>query len=129
MVTACWSSAASAARTVSSFLSGMCSIAPSATSPIRASRPTARRSLSSIIGKIRGTERDLSWLGLSSVWGLSNDGRTLAIADYGADAGPNYRVWLRPTDGSGPVKVGEGEPRGFSPDDKWLLATLPTEPP
>jgi dipeptidyl aminopeptidase/acylaminoacyl peptidase len=31
---------------------------------------------------------------------------------------------VRPTDGSAPVRVGDGEGRDFSPDMKWVLTTL-----
>jgi WD40 repeat protein len=35
--------------------------------------------------------------------------------------GPNYTVFLRDTDGSPPVRIGEGEGRAISPDKKWVI--------
>jgi len=85
--------------------------------------------VTSITARTAEATRDLSWLGLSSVWALSHDGHLAALANYGGNAGQNYDAWLRPTDGSPPVRLGEGEPRSFSRDGKWLLATVPAEPP
>ncbi|HET8833923.1 MAG TPA: protein kinase, partial [Gemmatimonadales bacterium] len=74
-------------------------------------------------------ELDVSWLDASLGPTLSRDGSYLAFADAGADAGVNYEVMLRQTGGTEVAKLGEGEPAGFSPDGKWLLALVPSTPP
>jgi hypothetical protein len=45
------------------------------------------------------------------------------------DAGPNYAVMLRVTDGSPAVRLGEGFPNDLSPDNRWVLARVPSKPP
>jgi hypothetical protein len=47
------------------------------------------------------------------------------LGEQGAGTRPDYDIYVRPTDGSTPVRVGDGEGRDFSPDMKWVLATLP----
>jgi hypothetical protein len=69
-------------------------------------------------------ERDLSWLGSSGARGLSNDGAWLLMVDIGLRSGRDYGVVLRKTDGSQPIRLGEGNPRRLSPDGKWAAAFL-----
>jgi len=69
------------------------------------------------------TERDLSWLDGSILGDLSDDGRTLLFTEEGAGAGSlTYSTWLRQTDGSPAVRLGDGLGCGLSPDGKWALA-------
>ena len=51
---------------------------------------------------------DLSWLDFSRADDLSADGRSVLLTVEGEAAGKNYEVYLRTTDGSPPVKLGEG---------------------
>jgi hypothetical protein len=67
-------------------------------------------------------ERDLSWLDLSLVSDLSADGRTLVFGESGEGGGAGYGVFLRPTDGSPPVRLGEGRAMTLSPDGRWVLS-------
>ncbi|HEY3202082.1 MAG TPA: hypothetical protein VGL03_00335, partial [Thermoanaerobaculia bacterium] len=68
-------------------------------------------------------ERDLSWLDWSELADLSDDGKTLLFSEEGEGAGsPTYSVYLRKTDGSPAVRLGEGLACGLSPDGKWALA-------
>ena len=64
-------------------------------------------------------ERDLSWLDWSRPAGLSADGRFVLIYESGAGGGPGYSAYLRGTDGSPAVRLGEGQSLGLSPDGKW----------
>jgi hypothetical protein len=66
-------------------------------------------------------ERELTWFGGSSPAGLSDDGRTLLIQEDLVS--PAY--YLRRTDGSPAVKLGEGKPMGLSGDGRWVLARSP----
>jgi eukaryotic-like serine/threonine-protein kinase len=77
-----------------------------------------------ILGLIRGEqkERDLSWLDYSGVTDLSADGTTMAFFESGEGAGPSYSVYIRKTDGSPAVRLGEGAIPSLSPDGKWVLA-------
>jgi hypothetical protein len=81
----------------------------------------------SILVKLPGekTERELSWLDLSSNPILSTDGAFIAFADENVGAGPNYAVGWRKTDGSPAVHLGPGNPTGVSPDGKWVSALNP----
>jgi eukaryotic-like serine/threonine-protein kinase len=73
-------------------------------------------------------ERDLSWLDNSSFPILSRDGRSMLFSDESSEAGSNYSVCIRGTGGGSVVRLGEGYPWGFSPDEKWALAVIYTPP-
>jgi Tol biopolymer transport system component len=69
-------------------------------------------------------ERNLTWLGLSRLADLSDDGSQVlfsVFAEGGAEGGFTY---LRKTDGSPAVHLGEGDALALSPDGKWALALL-----
>ena len=71
------------------------------------------------------TERELSWFDRSSPAGLSDDGRSLLINEFGDAAGRNGAYYVRRTDGSPAVKLGEGAGLEISSDGKWVLARPP----
>ena len=70
--------------------------------------------------------RELSWLDASWLIDLSSDGRTVLLNEAGEGSGALVVAYLRGTDGSPAVKLGEGEGLGISPDGKWVLAAEPT---
>jgi serine/threonine protein kinase/Tol biopolymer transport system component len=65
-------------------------------------------------------ERDLSVLDAGVVMGISSDGRLIAATVIGAGAGPKGSVYVRNTDGSPPVRLGDGTAYNISPDGKWV---------
>ena len=67
-------------------------------------------------------ERDLAWLDWSVPNDLSADGRMILFTEAGEGGGPKYAVYLRKTDGSPAVRLGEGSGVALSPDGKWALA-------
>ena len=69
-------------------------------------------------------ERDLSWLDYSLAEAISPDGRAVLFNEGGEGGGPGYSAFLRRTDGSPAVRLGEGIPLAFSPDGKWALAIV-----
>jgi serine/threonine protein kinase len=73
-------------------------------------------------------ERNLSWLDRGAVRDVSPDGRTLIFTQWGAGSGTNYSVYLRRTDGSPAVRLGDGSAWSLSPDGGTVLATLFTPP-
>jgi hypothetical protein len=75
------------------------------------------------------SERDLSWLDWSLARDLSADGKTLLFDESGQGGGASYSVYLRPTDGSPAVRLGDGSARSLSPDGKWVIAELSSRPP
>ncbi len=79
-----------------------------------------------ILGLVPGEEkeRDLSWLDYSVVTGLSADGRTILFNESGEGGGAGYSTYVRKTDGSPAVRLGEGIGRALSPDEKWVLAVV-----
>jgi serine/threonine protein kinase/Tol biopolymer transport system component len=80
------------------------------------------------VGPGASKERDLSWRNFSFAVDLSADGRTVLISAQGEGAGASYGVYLRDTDGSPAVRLGDGTPFALSPDKKWALTLLPMEP-
>jgi serine/threonine protein kinase len=71
-----------------------------------------------------GKDRSLSWLDWSRGPLLSDDGVTVAFTEEAEGGGPGYSVYLRKTDGSPAVRLGEGEGLALSPDGKWVLSAL-----
>jgi Tol biopolymer transport system component/predicted Ser/Thr protein kinase len=68
------------------------------------------------------SERDLSWLDGSTANDLSSDGTTLLLGERIEGGGGGGAVYVRKTDGSPPVRLGEGYALALSPDKKWALA-------
>ena len=82
-------------------------------------------------GVIRGLvpgereERNLSWLGRSVVADLSSDGKQLLLFEEtrSPDAAEEevFTTFLRKTDGSDAVRLGQGRALALSPDRAWAL--------
>jgi Tol biopolymer transport system component len=76
---------------------------------------------------IRGTapgatdEIELGWFGWSELQDISRDGKKVLFEEEGEGGGPNYTVFFRDTDGSPPVRIGEGRGEAISPDNKWVI--------
>jgi len=70
-------------------------------------------------------ERELGWLDNSFATDLSPDGSTILLSVQGEASRMGYAVYLRKTDGSPAVHLGDGLPRQFSPDGKWVLTDYP----
>lgn len=68
-------------------------------------------------------ERDLGWLDYSQVRDLTPDGRWLLLDEQGDGGGPNYSIYIRKTDGSPAVRLGDNDAFSISADGKWVLAT------
>ena len=81
------------------------------------SRNTWRRE---IVGLAPGetTERNLTWLDWSFPTALSDDGKTILFDEQNL---PRYLAYLRKTDGSAAVLLGQGHSIDLSPDGKWAL--------
>ena len=84
-----------------------------------------------VIGMLAGSdkERDFSWLDLSAATDLSDDGTMLLMDESGEAGGRNAATYLRKTDGSIPVQIGEGQAAALSPDGKWSLSFVSGSPP
>jgi eukaryotic-like serine/threonine-protein kinase len=66
-------------------------------------------------------ERELGWLGWAIASDISRDGKKVLFEEEADGGGPNYTVFLRDTDGSPPVRIGEGRGLAISPDNKWVI--------
>ena len=69
-------------------------------------------------------DRELSWLDASYVSDLSTDGKMLLLAEQGEGSGGGAVTYLRATDGSPAVRLGEGFARALSPDGRSVLSAI-----
>jgi eukaryotic-like serine/threonine-protein kinase len=72
-------------------------------------------------------EHDLSWFDWSFARYITPDGKLLVFEEQGVGGGPNYSVFLRKTDGSPAVKLGEGYGFEMSPDGAYVISMLPSD--
>jgi len=70
-------------------------------------------------------EHDLSWLDISVAKDLSADGRTVLFDEERSVPGQKGGVYLRGTDGSPAVRLGDGLAVSLSPDGQWALTGDP----
>jgi Tol biopolymer transport system component len=66
-------------------------------------------------------ERELGWFGWSIMRDISRDGHKILFEEEGNGGGSDYTVFLRDTDGSPPIRIGEGLAGAISPDSKWAV--------
>ncbi|MGC2447089.1 MAG: protein kinase [Candidatus Sulfotelmatobacter sp.] len=74
-------------------------------------------------------ERELGWLGWAIPGDLSRDGKKVLFEEEADGGGPNYKVFVRDTDGSPPAQIGEGRALAISPDNKWVISKPAREGP
>ena len=72
------------------------------------------------MGPGEAIERDLSCLDLAALNGISDDGRVIVATIIGESGGPKGSVYLRKTDGSPPIRLGDGVAFALSPDGNWV---------
>jgi hypothetical protein len=70
-------------------------------------------------------ERDLSWHDWTVPRDLSDDGTLVSFDETGEAGGETGGLYVRQTDGSPAVRLGDGRSPTFSPDGKWVLARSP----
>jgi Tol biopolymer transport system component len=68
-------------------------------------------------------EHDLSAMDYSLVRDISPDGKFVSFDDSGEGGGAEGAVFLGPTDGSPPVRLGTGTAGGISPDGRWVVSS------
>jgi Tol biopolymer transport system component len=66
-------------------------------------------------------ERELGWFGWSTMPDATPDLKKIVFEEEAEGGGPNYTVFLRDTDGSPPIQLGEGVAVAISPDEKWVV--------
>jgi eukaryotic-like serine/threonine-protein kinase len=67
-------------------------------------------------------ERNLTWLDWSFPTDLSADGKTLLFEEQGEGGGAKYSVYVRKTDGTPAVRLGDGRAFTLSPDQRWVIS-------
>ncbi len=67
-------------------------------------------------------ERDYSWLDATMGTLFSPDGRSFLFNESGDGGGSFGSAFLRRTDGSPPLRLGDGSPLDVSPDGKWVVS-------
>jgi eukaryotic-like serine/threonine-protein kinase len=70
-------------------------------------------------------ETDLSWHDWTVPRDLSDDGKIVSFDETGEAGGETGAFYIRPTDGSPAVRLGDGTGPSLSPDGKWVLAMTP----
>jgi len=73
-------------------------------------------------------ERDLSWFDGSRIYDISNDGKTILFVELTYGQPRNVAIYLRKTDGSPAVRLGDGNRPALSPDGKWVVCILSEGP-
>jgi eukaryotic-like serine/threonine-protein kinase len=69
-------------------------------------------------------ERDLSWFDASRIFDISADGNTILFEELSYGEGRNPAIYLRKTDGSPAVRLGDGNRPALSPDGKWVACIV-----
>jgi serine/threonine protein kinase len=69
-------------------------------------------------------ESDLSWFDMSTVYDISADGNTILFVELSYGQARNPAIYLRKTDGSQAVRLGEGNRPALSPDGKSVACIL-----
>ena len=74
-------------------------------------------------------ERELGWRNNAISPRLSSDEKLVLFTDQSVSTGPTYATVYRPVDGGPVARLGEGVSWGFSPDGKWVLSEVLSDPP
>jgi Tol biopolymer transport system component len=80
-----------------------------------------------ILGMLAGDprEHDMSFLDYSFAADIAPDASVLLFDEEGEAGGANYTVFVRKSDRSPVVRLGEGNAMAISPDGKWALSMSP----
>ena len=80
-----------------------------------------------ILGMLQGDarEHDMSFLDYSFAADIAPDASVLLFDEEGEAGGANYTVFVRKSDHSPVVRLGEGNAMAISPDGKWALSMSP----
>jgi Tol biopolymer transport system component/tRNA A-37 threonylcarbamoyl transferase component Bud32 len=69
-------------------------------------------------------EGDLSWFDASRVYDISADGKSILFVEMSYGQARNPAIYLRKTDGSQAVRLGDGNRPALSPDGKFVACIL-----
>ena len=82
------------------------------------------RSHTGVAAVVHGETRDLSWLDHSRFLDVSPDGSLVLFDELGEGGGPQHSVYIRKTDGSPAVRLGDGMASAFSLDGSSVVGIL-----
>ena len=74
-------------------------------------------------------EREIGWLDRSIVRDISEDGSAVLFTERGEGADSKVGAYLRKTDGSPAIRLGDGEACSLSSDGRWALSLMTGPPP
>ncbi|MFA6957220.1 MAG: protein kinase [Thermoanaerobaculia bacterium] len=93
--------------------------------PTDSAAPTSTAPLPPVVeasGALTGT--DLTWLDWTVLNDVSADGELVLLSETREGGGSGSSIYVRRTDGSTPLRLGDGWGDSLSPDGKWVLAHL-----
>jgi len=73
-------------------------------------------------------EQNVSVLGYANFGALSADGKAVVFTESGHGVPSDYLVFHRRLDGAQAVEIGEGAVQGLTPDGKFVVAHVPSQP-
>jgi len=72
--------------------------------------------------------RDLSWFDGSWIYDISPDGKQILFSELSYGKPRNPAIYLRTTDGSPAIRLGDGLRPALSPDGKWVVCIVSDGP-
>ena len=63
-----------------------------------------------------------------SLAGLASNGKTIALGAAGTGSGENYATLTMTEGATEATRMGDGDPTSISPDGKWVLSLIPSQP-
>jgi len=83
-----------------------------------------------ISGSVSGSTqaRDLSWFDASRIHDISADGTMILFVELSYGQPRNPAIYLRKTDGSPAIRLGDGNRPALSPDGKWVACIVSDGP-
>jgi len=73
-------------------------------------------------------EHNVSVLGFGIFGALSSDGKVVSFTESGHGVPTDYSVFFRRLDAAASIELGEGTVMGITPDGKYVVASVPSQP-
>ena len=81
-----------------------------------------------VASPFKSPERNVSVLGFGVFGAISGDGTTIVFTEAAHGVPSDYLVYFRRFGSSSPVEFGEGTALGITPDSKYVVAEIPSQP-